>query len=309
MQNLNLFKKGSLWLILSLLVALLTVTQAQALTTTMALVPSTINVCVGNTFTVNIEVSGMDAVDTITSLASRVQYDTTALLVVTVMQGTGFSNLVNTAPNPPDTYPVVLYSRYGGLDTSDSGILAIIIFQALTASTTNVILISDTPNSYYIDSTDSSNFDTYSNAPSINIGIQADFTVSTTTPCSGTQVSFSDSSTGTITSYLWNFGDGGNSSDSNPAHIYATTNPCTVTLMVSGPCGTDTETKVAYINPVALPEANFTANNQTPCSGTSVHFTSNCTGTVDTYSWNFGDGNNSSDSNPAHIYATTNPCT
>ncbi|MDI6794744.1 MAG: PKD domain-containing protein, partial [bacterium] len=69
----------------------------------------------------------------------------------------------------------------------------------------------------------------------------ADFTASTTTPCSGTAVTFTDTSTGSITNWSWNFGDGSASSDSRPTHTYQTTSPCTVTLVVSGPCGTDTE--------------------------------------------------------------------
>jgi len=138
---------------------------------------------------------------------------------------------------------------------------------------------------------------------------EANFTTTNQTPCSGTSVQFTANCTGTVDTYSWNFGDGGSSSDSNPSHTYQTTNSCTVTLVVTGPCGTDTQTKAAYINPVSLPEADFVADNQTPCSGTAVSFTANCTGTVDTYSWTFGNGNNSSDSNPSHTYQTTNSCT
>jgi len=83
-----------------------------------------------------------------------------------------------------------------------------------------------------------------------------------------------------------------------------------VTLVVTGPCGTDTQTKAAYINPVAALQADFTVDETAPCSGASVQFTANCTGTVDTYSWDFGDGTaTSSDSNPSHTYQTTNSCT
>ncbi|MDI6793965.1 MAG: PKD domain-containing protein, partial [bacterium] len=120
---------------------------------------------------------------------------------------------------------------------------------------------------------------------------------------------FTDTSTGSITSWSWDFGDGGISSDSRPTHTYQTTSPCTVTLVVSGPCGTDTETRVAYINPVAAPQADFTASTTTPCSGTAVTFTDTSTGSITSWSWNFGDGGISSDSKPAHTYRTISPCT
>jgi PKD repeat protein len=71
------------------------------------------------------------------------------------------------------------------------------------------------------------------------------------TPTSGTApftVTFTDSSSGTITSWAWTFGDGGSSSAQNPTHDY-TTAPFTydVSLTVTGPGGSDTMTKLGYI--------------------------------------------------------------
>lgn len=69
-------------------------------------------------------------------------------------------------------------------------------------------------------------------------------------------VAFTDESTGEITSYEWDFGDGGTSTEPNPVHRYDAVGVYTVSLMVSGPGGSDTESKVNYIianEPTAMP--------------------------------------------------------
>jgi len=70
-------------------------------------------------------------------------------------------------------------------------------------------------------------------------------------PTSGTvplTVEFTDESTGNITSWSWNFGDGGTSTAQNPSHEYAAAGTYTVSLTVSGPGGSDGETKTGYIS-------------------------------------------------------------
>lgn len=60
-------------------------------------------------------------------------------------------------------------------------------------------------------------------------------------------VSFTDQSIGSLTSWLWNFGDGGTSTDQNPTHTYNTPGTYTVSLRVSNAYGSDTETKDNFI--------------------------------------------------------------
>jgi PKD repeat protein len=60
-------------------------------------------------------------------------------------------------------------------------------------------------------------------------------------------VNFTDESMGTITSWYWNFGDDANSTNQNPSHLYAVPGIYTVSLTVSGPAGSETETKIDYI--------------------------------------------------------------
>jgi len=53
-------------------------------------------------------------------------------------------------------------------------------------------------------------------------------------------------------SYLWSFGDGGGSSDTNPQHDYLTPGTYTVSLTATNTGGSDTCTKQGYVNLVAV---------------------------------------------------------
>lgn len=67
------------------------------------------------------------------------------------------------------------------------------------------------------------------------------------------EVAFTDQSFGTIDTYAWNFGDGGTSDQVSPTHTYTTPGTYSVSLTVTGPGGTDTETKTDYVvvgNPI-----------------------------------------------------------
>jgi hypothetical protein len=60
-------------------------------------------------------------------------------------------------------------------------------------------------------------------------------------------VQFSDRSTGDVNTWSWNFGDGATSTQPNPTHTYREPGAYTVELIVSGPGGSDTETKTDLI--------------------------------------------------------------
>ena len=75
----------------------------------------------------------------------------------------------------------------------------------------------------------------------------ADFSA---TPVSGDApllVSFADQSTGEITSWVWDFGNGDTSSLQNPQYTYNTSGTFPVTLTVQGPGGSDDEIKPDHI--------------------------------------------------------------
>ena len=61
-------------------------------------------------------------------------------------------------------------------------------------------------------------------------------------------VSFTDQSTGGVTSWSWNFGDGATSTERNPTHTYRTPGTYTVSLTVTGAGGSDKEEKTGLIS-------------------------------------------------------------
>lgn len=75
----------------------------------------------------------------------------------------------------------------------------------------------------------------------------ADFAASPTTGQAPLTVAFTDQSGGDVTSWSWNFGDGGTSTAQNPGHTYAAAGNYTVSLTATGPAGQDTETKTDFI--------------------------------------------------------------
>ena len=66
-------------------------------------------------------------------------------------------------------------------------------------------------------------------------------------------VNFSDSSSGTIASWSWKFGDGGTSTAQNPSYSYTKAGTYAVTLDVTGPGGSHQVTKTGYITVATAP--------------------------------------------------------
>lgn len=134
----------------------------------------------------------------------------------------------------------------------------------------------------------------------------AEFTSSCTEATCQLDASTSSDSDGTIESYLWNFGDGTSPGAGVLAnHTFAVSGTYAVTLTVTDDRG-DTATfsrDVTVTVPNQLPVAAFSAN----CAGLDCTFNpSNSTdpdGTIESYSWNFGDGSTSTDASPSHTYA------
>ena len=90
------------------------------------------------------------------------------------------------------------------------------------------------------------------NAPCGSSGVVANFTASPTTVVVGNSVSFTDQSTGSITSRDWSFTGGtpNSSTATNPTITYNTVGDYNVSLTVSDGTDSDTETKNAYIHVV-----------------------------------------------------------
>ena len=117
---------------------------------------------------------------------------------------------------------------------------------------------------------------------------------------SGT-VNFTDASvsTATVTSWLWDFGDGNTATQQNPSHTYAASGSYTVCLTAVTACGVDSSCATVNVTICNNPTAAFSEINNDP----SFDFTdgSATTGNV-TWAWDFGDGNTSTQQNPSHTY-------
>ncbi|MCX6273955.1 MAG: PKD domain-containing protein [Bacteroidetes bacterium] len=100
-----------------------------------------------------------------------------------------------------------------------------------------------------------------------NVAPTANFNASTTNTCSGV-VLFNDLSINGPTSWSWDFGDGGTSTQQNPAHTYTTSGQYTVTLIATNANGSDTHILTNYIT-VSLPVAPA-GTGATACQGSSA---------------------------------------
>lgn len=142
------------------------------------------------------------------------------------------------------------------------------------------------------------------------VGPTAAFTGAPTSGIRPLSVQFTDTSvagTYAITSWSWDFGDGGNSTDRHPQHVYNSAGNFDVRLTVTTAAGSDVETKTGYIQVSggAVPEAAFTANPVTGKTPLAVQFTDASApgdSPITNWLWDFGDGALSVEQNPQHIY-------
>ncbi len=77
--------------------------------------------------------------------------------------------------------------------------------------------------------------------------VVADFTGTATGNPAAATINFSDASSGPVSSWYWDFGDGVTSTTQNPDHTYSTAGTYTVALTVYGPSAENTFTKSNYI--------------------------------------------------------------
>ncbi len=141
-------------------------------------------------------------------------------------------------------------------------------------------------------------------------GPQADFIgipTSGNAPLAVSFINFSVAGTDSITSYIWNFGDGHTSTEKHPAHTYNTPGVYTVTLYVSDGTLSDIMTRMEYIEVFPAISGLIADFIVEPPAGTApftTRFINLSHGNLPITSslWNFGDGSTSSLKHPVHTF-------
>jgi PKD repeat protein len=120
--------------------------------------------------------------------------------------------------------------------------------QAATAATGILVLAANVPTLFYLHNCVGGPCPT---VPTAN------FSASATSGVAPLNVQFTDTSTGSPTSWAWTFGDGGTSTAKNPSHVFADPGTYTVTLTATNSLGSDAETKTNLITVTEPPDAAY----------------------------------------------------
>jgi len=121
------------------------------------------------------------------------------------------------------------------------------------------------------------------------------------------QVQFTDQSTGNVTAWEWDFGDGTTSNERNPSHTYTALGLKNVSLIARGPAGSHQRilNKIIKVDLPVAPRASFLAAPLIGMAPLDVQFSDGSTGLVTSRTWDFGDGTTDTATNPHHVYAAT----
>lgn len=134
-------------------------------------------------------------------------------------------------------------------------------------------------------------------------GVTANFDFTSPSQCPPVVTTFNNTSTDGI-NYIWDFGDGANSTLDNPTHIYSNSGSYQIILLATNSLGcVDT-----LLHPDSIlipgPVVDFSVDQTLGCDSLTVSILNNSSNTV-SYNFDFGDGNSSTSINPTHSYSQT----
>lgn len=133
----------------------------------------------------------------------------------------------------------------------------------------------------------------------------AGFSPGTTTICEGDSIQLINNSQN-ATSYLWSVAGGilNDNTANNPYVTFSSSGSYNVTLVASGPGGTDQSSQNISITVSPGPIAAATPSNDTVYLPNAVVSFTNNSANATNYSWDFGDGSTSTDANPWNNYGS-----
>ena len=118
----------------------------------------------------------------------------------------------------------------------------------------------------------------------------------------GRPVSFKGQSEGRITTWSWDFGDGQREDrDRNPTHTYNEAGTFKVVLALNGPFGNDEFSDFVKVSQPAVVALSFFP--ESPKHGQDVKFSDDSVGEYKEWRWDFGDGTQSQERRPTHVFA------
>lgn len=105
-----------------------------------------------------------------------------------------------------------------------------------------------------------------------------------------------------VTSYKWDFGDGGTSTERFPKYTYkdSGTYDVTLTITTTGGC-TEKYTLPKAVRVGPRPKADFTSDLTVACADPGIKFINLSTGATE-YKWTFSDGTSSTEKDPQHKF-------
>lgn len=149
---------------------------------------------------------------------------------------------------------------------------------------------------------------------------KADFFTEQSKSCVPAIISFRDNSTGNPTSYQWDFGNGGTSTQKDPTTTYLEPGNYSIRLIVSRDSTivrdstladtvitlADTLVREAYIQVTRNPKIAFSSTQVSGCSPVRVQFFhssfADSSNTLANWEWDFGDGEKGFGPKPQHVY-------
>ncbi|HUP66080.1 MAG TPA: PKD domain-containing protein [Thermoanaerobaculia bacterium] len=122
--------------------------------------------------------------------------------------------------------------------------------------------------------------------------------------------SFYDQSRGSPVSRTWDLGDGTFSHAANPSHLYQSSGTYTVRLTVKNAGGDESSaTSMITVAPPPTLIADFTWSPSLPAARQPIQFRHQTLGSPTTWSWSFGDGTSSTQSEPEKSFDKPGPFT
>jgi PKD repeat protein len=117
---------------------------------------------------------------------------------------------------------------------------------------------------------------------------------------------FTDSTSQNPTAWNWDFGDGTNSTDQNTSITYTVPGTYTVILTASNSNGSNGVSKIITAKKSSIaPIASFNTTNSKGIPPLTINFTDKSLNNPNSWNWDFGNGDVSSNQNPSYTYNTS----